>query len=127
MQNDPKDMGLAESLQGLIGRNVVLDTPGPIVYLGRLTEVNETGIWLEGCDLHDCSEGHAGKEYYIIESAHYGIRVNRRRVFVLRSSVMSASALDDVVTDISSDRELWAPPNDVPPRQETLEPLDDEL
>jgi hypothetical protein len=98
-----------QSLKDLIGRNVVLDTQGAILYLGRLTEVSETGFCLEDADVHDCTEGHASKELYLIESCHYGIRVNRRRVFVLRSSVLSVSAIDDIVTDISEDRELWSP------------------
>ncbi len=112
MQNDHTDNQLRESLADLIGRNVVLDTAGPILYLGRMGDVAENGIWLEEADVHDCSEGHAGKELYIIESAHHGIRVNRQRVFVLRSSIISISALDDILTDISTDRELWAPLDD---------------
>ncbi len=120
MQNDRQDSGLRDSLRDLIGQSVVLDTPGHIIYLGRLVEVDETGMWLEQADVHDCSEGHAGKEFYIIESAHYGIRVSRRRVFVLRNSIMSASALDDIVTDLSEDRELYSPTEDehLPPPQD---------
>ncbi len=109
MQNAASPNPLSESLQSLLGVNVVLDTAGTILYLGRLAAVDETGMWLEDADVHDCNEGHAGKEYYIVESAHYGIRSNRRRVFVLRSSIISISALDDVVTEISDDRELWSP------------------
>jgi len=109
VQNDRKDNALRESLRDLIGRNVVLDTSGQILYLGRLADVDQTGIWLEHADVHDCSEGHAGKEFYTIESAHYGIRVNRARVFVLHSSVISISALDDIVADISEDRDWWSP------------------
>lgn len=103
---------LREALAELVGRNVVLDTQGSILYLGRLVEVHEAGIWLEEADVHDCTEGHAGKELYLAEAAHYGIRVNRRRVFVLRSSILSVSAIEDVVTDITGDKELWSPPVD---------------
>lgn len=109
METDQAHSPFRDSLQELLGHNVVLDTPGQIVYLGRLADLNETGFWLEDADVHDCTEGHAGKEYYVIESAHHGIHVNRRRVFVLRNSVMSVSNMDDVVTDITDDRELWAP------------------
>ncbi|MBN1343485.1 MAG: hypothetical protein JXQ73_12430 [Phycisphaerae bacterium] len=109
MQNDSNPTELSASLQPLIGRNVVLDTPGTIVYLGKLTELRDAGVWLEDADVHDCNEGHAGKEVYVVESAHYGIRVNRRRVFVLRGTMISISALEDVVTEISDDREYWSP------------------
>ncbi len=104
-----------ESIRELLGRDVVLDTPGTVVYLGRLRDADATGFWLESADVHDCSEGHAGKEVYVLESAHYGIRMNRKRVFVLRASVISLSALEDVVTEISSDREYWTPSDKGPP------------
>jgi len=87
------------SLDDLIGCEVVLDTAGPIVYMGRLKSFNEYGFWLEDADLHNASEGHATREQYIAESARYGIRVNRRVIFVLRSAVYSISALSDVVVD----------------------------
>jgi hypothetical protein len=109
-KTETRDSQFGQALQGLMGRNVVLDTQGTILYLGKLVEVRETGLWLEDADVHDCTEGHASKELYLIEAAHYGIRVNRRRVFVLRSSVLSTSAIEDIVTDISDDRELWSPP-----------------
>lgn len=83
----------------LIGKDVVLDTAGPIVYLGRLTAYNEAGFWLEDADLHNANEGHASREEYIAESSRDGIRVNRRRVFALRQAIISVSALADVVTD----------------------------
>jgi hypothetical protein len=110
VKTDAPDGQLREALQGLIGRGVVLDTQGTILYLGKLVEVRETGLWLEDVDVHDCIEGHASKELYLIEAAHYGLRVNRRRVFVLRSSVLSVSAIEDILTDINEDRELWSPP-----------------
>ncbi len=83
----------------LVGREVVLDTAGPIIYLGRLVACDERGFSLEEADLHNASEGHATREQYIAESAREGIRVNRRRIFVLRQAVYSISALADVVTD----------------------------
>jgi hypothetical protein len=77
---------------------VVLDTGGPIVYLGVMTEANETGFWLHDAEVHDTRDGHATQEVYISEAATRGISPNRRRVFVLRSAVMSISKLEDVVT-----------------------------
>lgn len=87
------------NLETLVGCEVVLDTAGPLVYLGRLTSVTESGFWLEQADLHNVDEGHATREQYIAESARDGIRVNRGRVFVLRNTVASISALADVVAD----------------------------
>lgn len=89
----------SEPLSELVGQTVVLDTAGSILYVGILREVAPGGVWLEQADLHDCREGHAGKELYLCESRAHGVRVNRRRVFVMLSAVISVSKLDDVTLD----------------------------
>ena len=90
---------MSSDLDQWVGQHVVLDTAGPIVYLGRLVSHDDRGFWLEEADLHNCSEGHATREQYVTESARDGIHANRRRIFVLRQVVYSVSALSDVVTD----------------------------
>lgn len=80
-----------------IDRQVVLDTPGTILYLGTLEQITLEGFWLAGADVHDTSEGHMSKELYVIEAKRQGICANRQRVFVLRSVVMSVSLLEDIV------------------------------
>jgi len=86
-------------LQSLLGQTVILDTAGPILYIGTLREIAPGGFWLESADLHDCRDGHAGKELYLVESRQHGVRINRERVYVLREAVISVSRLDDVVMD----------------------------
>ena len=76
---------------------MVLDTAGPIIYLGRLVAHDELGFLLADADVHNSDEGHASREQYIVESRRDGVRVNRNRVFVLRPTVISISALSDVV------------------------------
>jgi len=90
---------VTEDLQRWIGKPVVLDTAGPILYLGVLSEVARTGFWLQQADVHDCRDGHASKEVYLHEARRDGITPNRARVFVLASSVMSVSALEDIRLD----------------------------
>ncbi len=90
---------MAVSLDELVGQLVVLDTAGPIVYLGRLAACEPTGFWLVEADLHNVEEGHATREQYIAESSRDGVRVNRRRVFVFAHTVISASALKDIIAD----------------------------
>lgn len=90
---------MIEDLQSLLDRTVVLDTAGPIVYLGVLKGVSAAGFWLEGVDVHDCREGHASKEVYLFESRRDGVTPNRLRVFVMASTVLSVSALDDLVME----------------------------
>ena len=92
----------AESLQGLVGKAVVLDTEGPVIYIGMLEEIRPDGFWLLRADLRDRSEGMVSKERYICEAREMGIRPNRSRVFVFARVVISISALDDVLIEYDS-------------------------
>lgn len=83
----------------LIGRIIVLDTSGPILYFGTLRDLRPDGFWLDQADVHDCRDGHAGKELYICETRRDGVHVNRKSVFVYRDAVMSVSRLEDIIVD----------------------------
>ena len=104
----------APDLDSLLNRRVVIDTNGPMVYIGTLLSCGAAGYWLSDADVHDRSDGHSTKEVYISEVhaiEQSGVRrANRRRVFVERHAVLSVSALDDVVTDDdASEPEGWTP------------------
>lgn len=99
-------------LDVFLNRRVVLDTAGPTIYIGRLESYDESGFWLEDADVHDRGDGHSTKEQYINEAFELERagtrRMNRRRVFVERRAVISASALDDVVCeDQTTDSDAW--------------------
>ena len=85
------------SINELIGREVVLDTAGPVTYLGTLKAICAEGFWLENADFRDRVEGHATKERYICEARERGIRPNRQRLFVFSHVVISISSLEDVI------------------------------
>jgi len=86
-----------ESLQSMLNEQVVLDTGTPILYIGTLVEATPSTLVLVDADMHDCRDGHANKEVYLAEAHREGFPVNRRRVVVMRSSVISVSRLADVV------------------------------
>ena len=88
-----------EPLQRLINELVVLDTMTPIVYIGKLVELTDTTFVLDRADMHDCRDGHANKELYLIETAQGDVAVNRTNVIVIRSTVISVSRLQDVVVE----------------------------
>ena len=88
----------ANDLSDLLSKEVVVDTGLKLIYLGTLSKVSDDGVWLQDADVRDQSEGHATKELYVVEAATHGIRVNRARVFVARPTILSISALSDVVT-----------------------------
>jgi len=89
------------TLDRFLGQRVVLDTPGPMIYIGQLEAYDERGYWLTEADVHDRSDGHSTKEKYVSESRELeqagARRANRRRVFVERQAVISISALDDIL------------------------------
>lgn len=89
------------SLDMYLDKRVVLDTAGPMIYVGVLEAYDDRGYWLAEADVHDRNDGHSTKEQYINQSCELArdgaIRSNRRRVFVERSAVISVSALEDVV------------------------------
>ena len=84
-------------LHALIGKKVVLDTAGPLTYLGTLREIHGDGFLLSDADIRDRNEGHVSKEEYICEARRSGIQANRKSVFVLAHAVLSASPLNEVV------------------------------
>lgn len=100
-------------LSELLRRRVVLDTAGPMVYIGTFEHYDESGYWLTDADVHDRSDGHSTKEVYVSEARQMErsgvLRVNRRRVFVERRAVVSVSALDDVVDDDAQADDAGAP------------------
>ena len=90
---------MAHDIEQLVGQRVVLDTAGFVLYLGTLSSVLDAGFWLTEADVHDCREGHASAEVYIMNAAVDGITPNRKRVFVLRATVLSVSGLDDIIAE----------------------------
>ncbi len=90
---------MTDALKQMLNQRVVIDTNGPIVYLGTLKEITEGGYTLVDADVHDCREGHATKEVYIAEAARDEIAVNRKEVVVCARYAMSISKLCDVVTE----------------------------
>jgi hypothetical protein len=89
----------AGPLERMMHQPVVLDTGGPIVYIGTLREVTPNEFVLDNADMHDCRDGHVNKEHYLAEARAEGLTVNRRAVVVMRSAIISASLLSDVVAD----------------------------
>lgn len=91
------------SLDRFLQQRGVIDTAGPMLYIGRLDAYADRGYWLTDADVHDRSDGHSTKEMYVNEAHELertgNRRVNRRRVFVERHAVVSVSLLADVVTE----------------------------
>lgn len=87
------------ALSDLVGREIVLDTAGPITYLGTLQSITPEGYWLSDADIRDRTEGHMSKEVYVREARLNGIQPNRKSIFVFAGVVISCSTLSDVIVD----------------------------
>ena len=90
---------LADELKDLVGKNVVVDSRGTIIYIGKLRQVGEHLLVLEEVDVHNMgdSQSNTTKEVYILESKKFGVRVNRKGTRVWLDQVLSVSLLDEVI------------------------------
>lgn len=86
-----------DELAEFVGQDVVLDTRGELLYVGRLAKVGDWFLTLEEADVHDLPTSRTSKEVYLIEAAKYGIKKNRHGVAVRKSEVVSISLLSQVI------------------------------
>jgi len=77
------------------GINVVIETNGPRIYIGRFDSVNGFQALLHDCDVHDLATGE-NKEQYIRETATYGINVVERDAMVDVMSVTRVRTLGEI-------------------------------
>lgn len=78
------------------GSVVVIDTISPFIYVGTVVAADAWFVELADADCHDRGEGHSTNEKYVMEAAKFGLKVNRRRVAILRDKVISLSRVEDV-------------------------------
>lgn len=87
------------SVPQLLGELVVLDVTSPYVYIGRLTRLDDDCLELQDADVHDLRDTTTTREKYVLDNRLYGVRANRRRVWVRACEVVSISRLEDVIAD----------------------------
>jgi hypothetical protein len=90
--NAPADDPLADFLHHI----VVLDTQGPLIYIGTLDRVTPSSLLLSSADVHDTNDSRASKDLYLVETRDLGVRINRAQVLIMRAQIASASLLADV-------------------------------
>jgi len=86
-----------EEISDFIDAKVVLDTSTPYVYVGTLKEWGENFVTLADVDVHDTSAGGSGKDRYVLDSRHHGVRSNRRQTMVRKPLIVSVSRVEDVI------------------------------
>jgi hypothetical protein len=88
---------MRETLQVLLGQEVVVDTRSPWVYIGTLAAVQADCLLLRDVDVHDSGQTPVPKERYVLDSCQTGIKANRRAVYVNLEYVVSISPLSEVI------------------------------
>ena len=86
-----------EELAPFIGQDVVLDTRGALLYIGKLKHAGDWFLELVDADVHDLEESRTSKELYVLDASKYGIKKNRHSVHVRKVEVVSISKLSDVI------------------------------
>jgi small nuclear ribonucleoprotein (snRNP)-like protein len=87
----------ATELEGFLNVDVVLDTRGDIIYLGKLNKILDNFYELVDSDVHDVVVGRTSKELYIMDARKHGVKKNRARVYVRKVEIVSISRLSDVL------------------------------
>ena len=88
--------GPLSGLEGYLGKVVVIDTKSSYVFIGRFAGVQGEYFVLEEADAHDCSQGRANKDLYIVDARRYGFHPNRERVVVKICETVSMSEIGEV-------------------------------
>ena len=91
------DKSFAPELEHLIGRQVVVDTKGPFVYIGTLERMDASSVLLSDVDVHNTAESNTSNDLYLIEARKYGVRANRKSAYVLVRDIVSLSPLTDII------------------------------
>ena len=91
------DTSHADPLDVFLNQTVILDTQGPLIYIGMLQRITPAALVLADADVHDSNDSRASKDLYLAETRDLGVRTNRTLVVVMRSQIASVSLLKDVV------------------------------
>jgi len=87
----------SQLLESYQGQTVVVDVASPYVFLGTLSDLDPKYVVLTDADAHDLRDTTTTRDLYTLDAKRHGININRRRVLVDRSQLVSVSLLDDVV------------------------------
>jgi hypothetical protein len=77
------------------GINLVVETRGGTVYIGRFDSTNGFTALLHDCDVHPVKAGEDG-EAYIRETAKYGVDVNHKDVEVEVMDITRVRTLGEI-------------------------------
>ena len=74
---------------------VVVETAGPLTYVGRFDTKDASGVHLLDVGVHDAAGG-GTREDFVRRSARFGVRTDRKHLVVPRAQVARITRLGDV-------------------------------
>jgi hypothetical protein len=80
----------------LHGITVVVETAGPLTYVGRYDSEDARGVLMLDVGVHDAQAGGAPKEEYVRKCAKFGIRSEHKRLVVPTSEVTRITRLGEM-------------------------------
>lgn len=81
----------------LVGKTIVVDLSSLYVIAGTLVGQDQHYLFLEDADVHDLRDTTTTRELYVHEMGMHGVAVNRKRILVSRTEVVSLSSLEDII------------------------------
>ena len=93
----PVGKAVLESWADLAGAKVLIDTDSSFVFIGTLEAAGERFLTLADTDAHDMRDSSVPTEVYALEALKYGVRANRKRVYVRVERALCVSRLEDVI------------------------------
>jgi hypothetical protein len=80
----------------LHGITVVVETSGPLTYVGRYDSQDERGVLMLDVGVHDAQAASVPKDEYVRKSARFGIRSDHKRLVVPAAEVTRITRLGEV-------------------------------
>ena len=74
---------------------VVVETAGPLTYVGRFDTEDDAGVHLLDVGVHDAGAG-GTREEFVHRSARFGVRADRKHLVLPRSDVSRITRLGDI-------------------------------
>ena len=89
---------MKSDFEDLIGKEVVVDTDGAMIYIGTLLKVGRETLMLGEVDVHDMRDSltTTTREVYIMKCREHGYQANRNGARVPLAKVASISLLSDI-------------------------------
>jgi hypothetical protein len=80
----------------LHGITVVVETDGPLTYIGRYDSEDEHGVHMLDVGVHDAASAGGTREDYVRRSAKFGIRSDHKSLVIPAAKVVRISRLAEV-------------------------------